>query len=549
MEKKPKIVEFYGGKVDDDYYELVSVFKYDEETRTYYMMVEFDFEKAYEKEVVFQRASDGKLLERIETEDEEGNVIWYVPPKNIPFEVSYAFEREDEVISNRELFGQIRDFIKKYVYLEDERLYTVLAAWILHTWIYEFSPTTAYLHFLGPKESGKTRALETLAKIAYHSYLSASLTPAVVARDIEQKHVTLFFDEYEYKRLKESELLPIVLNGYKKEGLYARALGESGDEVKYFNVFCPKAFTSRTEYEDMLESRCITIPMQKAVSDYPIMIDPIEASIIRAWCWLFRRKFLAKMGKIRLKQVVWETRSGRLALPDRNLYAPELEEVTQNLSKSDSKGKKVSSPKMQFYAPELADITFSDSMTVFQGGKDIYNKEEPYPYFPDTVITVASVTKLIVPELREDVGKIKGRLFELFLPIITPILALELDGEIQKEIVSFFVNYAGKKMEREAMTIEAEIVEAVVKYWNENREFPSSGEIASLINEERAESEKISAVWVGRIMGSLGFEQSRIGSKRLWKIDSTHLKKLCDRYGVEFHEPTENEEVISDGKN
>jgi len=443
-----------------------------------------------------------------------------VPPKNVPFEVSYAFEREDEVISNKELFNQIRDFIKKYVYLEDERLYTVLAAWILHTWIYEFSPTTAYLHFLGPKESGKTRALETLAKIAYHSYLSASLTPAVVARDIEQKHVTLFFDEYEYKRLKESELLPIVLNGYKKEGLYARALGESGDEVKYFNVFCPKAFTSRTEYEDMLESRCITIPMQKAVSDYPIMINPIEASIIRAWCWLFRRKFLAKMGKIREVPL----------------------KVTQNLSKCDSKEKIVSPSKTQFYAPELADITFSDSMTVFQGGEDIERKEGPYPYFPDTVITVTSVTELIVPELREDVGKIKGRLFELFLPIITPILALELDGEIQKEIVSFFVNYAGKKMEREAMTIEAEIVEAVVRYWNENKEFPSSGEIASIINEERTESEKISAVWVGRIMGSLGFEQSRIGSKRLWKINSTHLKKLCDRYGVEFHEPTEAED-------
>jgi len=63
MTQKPKIVEFFGGKIGDDYYELVSVFKYDERTRTYYMTVEFDFEKAFEKKIMFQRASDGKLFE------------------------------------------------------------------------------------------------------------------------------------------------------------------------------------------------------------------------------------------------------------------------------------------------------------------------------------------------------------------------------------------------------------------------------------------------------------------------------------------------------
>ena len=62
-------------------------------------------------------------------------------------------------------YEEVRDFIRRYVYLSDERLYDVLASFAIASWKREIWRAVPYLAFIGNIETGKTNAEEVLSRL------------------------------------------------------------------------------------------------------------------------------------------------------------------------------------------------------------------------------------------------------------------------------------------------------------------------------------------------------------------------------------------------
>jgi len=181
------------------------------------------------------------------------------------------------------LFEAVVKFIREYVTLPDERLYALLGYWIMGSWVANSFPSVPYLFFLGPRESGKTRALEVLQYLSYRAIRSSTITPAALYRTIEKFGTTLLIDEAEMQlnlQYEQGRTLYGILNaGYKKGDTAIRCVGDDNQ----IEIHCPygfKALSSTKSFIPTLESRCILINMEQHKPKRHL-IDEVEAQNLR----------------------------------------------------------------------------------------------------------------------------------------------------------------------------------------------------------------------------------------------------------------------------
>jgi hypothetical protein len=87
--------------------------------------------------------------------------------------------------STEKLLTEIGQFIGRYAQLPDEWR-EMISLYILVTWVYDRFTALPYLRFLGDKGTGKTRALETCAALAYNgTTASGNITGAALFRTID----------------------------------------------------------------------------------------------------------------------------------------------------------------------------------------------------------------------------------------------------------------------------------------------------------------------------------------------------------------------------
>lgn len=82
------------------------------------------------------------------------------------------------------IVDDVSAFVKRFVFLERECIYRLVALWIVATYLHESFQYTGYLFIHSPeKECGKTRLLEILHMLVYNSTgLNCSPTPAALSR-------------------------------------------------------------------------------------------------------------------------------------------------------------------------------------------------------------------------------------------------------------------------------------------------------------------------------------------------------------------------------
>ena len=91
-----------------------------------------------------------------------------------------------------------------------------------------------------------------------------------------------------------------------------------------------------------------------------------------------------------------------------------------------------------------------------------------------------------------------------------------------------------RELEEDKMTDEAVITLAVEQFMKDVawREYPSASMIAEIINRDiTTRQDEVSAIFVGQIMTSLGFEGRRKGGKRFYEIDRKILDENLERFG------------------
>ncbi len=163
------------------------------------------------------------------------------------------------------LIPDIVNFIRAYVELDDYK-YEIIARYVLMTWVYERFDRIPYLKIIGPHGTGKSRLLDVLFEITYHSSkLGVGITPANIYRWLETYPGTLILDEADFPRSSNTDLITQILNGgYARSSRIMRCRQTNdGYDQESFNAFSPKLIACRELFDDdALESRMLTINSQ-----------------------------------------------------------------------------------------------------------------------------------------------------------------------------------------------------------------------------------------------------------------------------------------------
>ncbi len=185
-----------------------------------------------------------------------------------------------------DLWDRVNEAIRQYVVFEEDIYYRIVTAWIFMTYVYEQFHTLPQLLFLGPPESGKTRALEVLAALAYRGVLDSDTTSAALSRLMEQySPLTLLLDEragvFSLDREEGGRMARLVRSAYKKGSVSTVADLRNMDRVVSRNLFAPIAMASTKMPGADVTTRTIIIPMVKAVPAVQDIEVPLHIELKR----------------------------------------------------------------------------------------------------------------------------------------------------------------------------------------------------------------------------------------------------------------------------
>lgn len=186
----------------------------------------------------------------------------------------FISEESKEVFND--IYKRVIEILKYYCDLKEED-YSIIALWIIGTYLYKNFQTYPYLFFNAPKGSGKTRLLKLIAKLSYNGEIIVSISESVLFRISGDS--TICIDEFESLHGKEKQALRELLNaGYKKGLGVKRAVKVKGAIEKFaiesFDVFAPKAMANIWGMDEVLGDRAITIILDK--SNNPAFTQKIE---------------------------------------------------------------------------------------------------------------------------------------------------------------------------------------------------------------------------------------------------------------------------------
>ena len=160
-------------------------------------------------------------------------------------------------------YKKIKAILQKYMDMPQEH-YSLIALWVMGTYLHKQFSTYPYLFFNAMKGCGKTRILRMIGSLAKNGYLVGSITEAVLFRDTQDK--TLCIDEVEHLASDEKKNLRNLLNAGYKKGLKVPRMVKVKDkwESESFDIYCPVAMANIYGMENVLGDRAITFVLEKS---------------------------------------------------------------------------------------------------------------------------------------------------------------------------------------------------------------------------------------------------------------------------------------------
>jgi Protein of unknown function (DUF3631) len=173
-----------------------------------------------------------------------------------------------------QLLDSLVSFLRRYVVMSEPQGIAV-ALWIVHTHALgaaEQSPLLAITS--AEKQSGKTRLLDVLELLVAKPWRVITPSEAVVFRKIDADTPTLLLDEVDAifgpKASSNMEGLRALLNAGNRPGtMVPRCVGPS-QELKSFEVFCPKALAGIRDLPDTVADRAIPIRLKRRAPGEPV---------------------------------------------------------------------------------------------------------------------------------------------------------------------------------------------------------------------------------------------------------------------------------------
>lgn len=197
-----------------------------------------------------------------------------------------------------DLWTDTREYIKAHWDAGEgkEYLYDGLAAFALSTWIRPSLKFVPHILLIGRFTGGKTRLLNTLARVCYRGDVWGDVTPAAIFRMIDSYDSTVFISEYHGLALEKQQQLDATIRvGQKRGEKIPRCVG--GDDgifdVESYDPFTHMGIASQYRPEDDIVSRCIQIHTSKPTErTIPSTIDEEQATAIRNRMLAMRFRYL-----------------------------------------------------------------------------------------------------------------------------------------------------------------------------------------------------------------------------------------------------------------
>jgi hypothetical protein len=170
------------------------------------------------------------------------------------------------------LYVEIKETLRRFLDLP-EPAYGLIAAWIVGTYFAHLFTAFPFLHFFGPKETGKSKCLEALRYSCFNAWKGRDITAAALGDTVDGQRGTVLFDQAE-KLNSEKEngnLIGLLADSYKKAGGRRRVLdvSKTGRTFLEFSTYGSKAFASTRNLDPDLWDRCVRIPMTRTRRKLP----------------------------------------------------------------------------------------------------------------------------------------------------------------------------------------------------------------------------------------------------------------------------------------
>jgi hypothetical protein len=186
--------------------------------------------------------------------------------------------------SPKTLFSGLKSAFREYLDLADPA-YGLMAAWTVGTYFSQLFAAAPFLHFLGPKSSGKSKTLETLQCVCFNTWKGRDISAAALGDTCDGLRGTILLDQAE-KLGGDSEqdnLIGLLADSYKRMGGRRRVveITKAGRNVLEFSCYGPKAFASQKKLDPDLADRCIRVSLIRSRKPLPDLMgwEPIWAQL------------------------------------------------------------------------------------------------------------------------------------------------------------------------------------------------------------------------------------------------------------------------------
>ena len=182
------------------------------------------------------------------------------------------------------LYPDVKNAFRKYLDLPDSA-YGLTAAWIVGTYFSQLFTAYPFLHFFGPKLSGKTKTLEAERCVCFNGWKGRDISAAALGDTCDGLRGTILLDQAETLGgdSEQDKIIGLLADSYKKAGARRRVveITKAGRSVLEFSCYGPKAFASTKQLDPDLSDRCIRIKMTRTRKKLPDLEgwEPIWAEL------------------------------------------------------------------------------------------------------------------------------------------------------------------------------------------------------------------------------------------------------------------------------
>lgn len=219
-----------------------------------------------------------------------------------------------------ELFNEIKGTLMQFIEFQNEALYGLVTAWIIGTYFHRCFNAYPFLFFYGKKQSGKSRILDLLERLAFNSIKVKGISVPSMTDSIDGVRATFLMDQAEMLSQRQNvELLGILADSYTPGGGKRRIVHITNKSRKTleFETYSPKAFASIKEIDTDLKDRCVEIIMLRATKEYPY-----PEPYLPVWGTLRDKLYRLSLMKWRKVQEIYQTAGQGMTQRVRELWRP-----------------------------------------------------------------------------------------------------------------------------------------------------------------------------------------------------------------------------------